>query len=88
MRTASCNAAMMNTFGGFVSVADCPLDSSHLVYSSVSPYDMYGSVYDYAYADPIFGMGYYKAPQQQLAVVEEPMYAVPVSVRMMGGRKV
>jgi hypothetical protein len=84
---------MMNTFGGFLSVADCPLDSSSLIYSSVSPME-FGSAYDSAYNDPMFSMGYFKAvpgTQQQLASVdypEEPMYAVPVDVRMMSGRKV
>lgn len=44
---------MMSMFGGYVSVADCPISTSPFVYSSLNPYDVYGgSEFDSIYNDP------------------------------------
>lgn len=51
--SAGCNAAMQSMFGGYISVADCPGDTSPFVYSGTNPYDVYGgSAFDSVYNDP------------------------------------
>lgn len=95
---ASCNTAMMSTLGGYVSISNCGLDSSSaFVYSTSSPYEIYGDAYDTGYHDayyPFATVGnFYKSDPgaaQQLREMnpKTSVYAVPVGVRMMRGRKV
>jgi hypothetical protein len=44
---------MMSSFGGYVGVGDCPLDTTAYLYTQSSPYDM-GNVYDGAYNGECF----------------------------------
>ncbi|KAJ1475125.1 hypothetical protein T484DRAFT_1910227 [Baffinella frigidus] len=91
-----CNTAMMSMFGGYVSVADCPLSSSPYMSSFQNPYDMYGGgQFDSAFNDP--GLTYstagamYKAnPRQEMLAMadpQEPVYVVSKAMRMRAQRK-
>jgi hypothetical protein len=93
---------MMSIFGGYLSVAGCPLDFGSSVYSplsTISPYDFYaGDSYGSFYSDPAFLIGtagnFYRSasPAQAQLLSEIPgdelVVEVPTSVRLMRGRKV
>eukprot|EP00291_Cryptomonas_curvata_P026895 CAMPEP_0172175180 /NCGR_PEP_ID=MMETSP1050-20130122/14074_1 /TAXON_ID=233186 /ORGANISM="Cryptomonas curvata, Strain CCAP979/52" /LENGTH=218 /DNA_ID=CAMNT_0012847233 /DNA_START=34 /DNA_END=690 /DNA_ORIENTATION=+ len=100
--SSSCNAAMMSMFGGYMSVADCPIDFGSSVYSplsTISPYDFYGEdSYGSFYANPSFMVGtagsFFRSANpgqaQVLAQIprDELVVEVPTKVHMMRGRKV
>jgi hypothetical protein len=93
---------MMSMFGGYMSVADCPIDFGSSVYSplsTISPYDFYGEdSYGSFYANPSFMVGtagsFFRSANpgqaQVLAQIprDELVVEVPTKVRMMRGRKV
>jgi hypothetical protein len=93
---------MMSMFGGYMSVADCPIDFGSAVYSplsSASPYEFYGEdPYGSFYSNPAFTFGtagaFYRSANTGQAEVLEQMPAdeaiikVPTAVHMRRGRKV
>mmetsp|Transcript_3317 Transcript_3317/g.11410 ORF Transcript_3317/g.11410 Transcript_3317/m.11410 type:complete len:123 (+) Transcript_3317:283-651(+) len=94
--SAGCNAAMQSMFGGYISVADCPLDTSSYMFTGSNPYDMYGEDMfgSYRYPGVVYSSAgaFYKAnpSNQMLAQVEsnEPIYLVPRARKLAMGRKI
>jgi hypothetical protein len=75
--SAGCNAAMKSMFGGYISVTDCPGDTSPFVYAGTNPYDAYGgSAFDSVYNDPGFmystAGAIYKANPRKQMLTEVP----------------
>ena len=92
-----CNAAMQSMFGGYISVADCPVSTSPFVYAGSNPYDVYGaSAFDSAYNDPSFmystaGAVYKADPRKQMLAqvpADEPVMLVSRAMKMRAGRKI
>lgn len=95
--SAGCNAAMQSMFGGYISVADCPGDTTPFLYSGTNPYDAYGgSAFDSVYNDPGFmystaGAIYKANPREQMlaqAPADEPVMLVSRAMKMQAGRKI
>jgi len=95
--SAGCNAAMQSMFGGYISVADCPGDTTPFVYSGTNPYDAYGgSAFDSVYNDPGFmystaGAIYKANPREQMLAevpADEPVMLVSRAMKMQAGRKI
>jgi len=95
--SAGCNAAMKSMFGGYISVTDCPGDTSPFVYAGTNPYDAYGgSAFDSVYNDPGFmystaGAIYKANPRKQMLAevpADEPVILMSRAMKMQAGRKI
>jgi hypothetical protein len=95
--SAGCNAAMQSMFGGYISVADCPGDTTPFIYSGSNPYDVYGgSAFDSVYNDPGFmystaGAIYKANPREQMLAqvpADESVVILSRAMKLQAGRKI